>query len=256
MYWELIGSDEVLARRGFGRRPSSVLPFLVDIRSPDFSAAKWARLQHLALTLEILYVQSIDSSMRTLSKVTPCFPSLRSLHLELKGLKILPEWLGKLLSLEKLYIVTCPNLTYLPESIRNLTALKKLVISGCPRLIERCRGEDAQKISHIPAVIFDGRRFSPVPPSEGSEQIQAAELASGPEPDLQTRLTTGTRTRCAEKKKLSEMKKPCTKSPALQKAGSKNQLQSLLANSSEGSRQFVFNKAVYRGLLVKYGWMI
>ncbi|KAL6847252.1 hypothetical protein ACP4OV_023105 [Aristida adscensionis] len=155
MYWNLWDSDEVLPEHGFGRISSSVLPFHAAISSRDFPVATWARLQYLAPTLEILDVRSYDRSMRTLPEVTPCFPSLRSLHLSLRGLEILPEWLGKLVSLEELHIEDSPKLTSLPESLPNLTALKKLVIEDCPGLIERCRGEDAHKISHIPEVILE-----------------------------------------------------------------------------------------------------
>uniref|UniRef100_A0A0A9BL10 Uncharacterized protein n=1 Tax=Arundo donax TaxID=35708 RepID=A0A0A9BL10_ARUDO len=74
-------------------------------------------------------------------------------------LEILPEWLGQLICLEVLTISECPNVTSLPASIKNLTAMKRLHISHCPRLIQRCRGEDSHKISHIPEVTLDFRRF-------------------------------------------------------------------------------------------------
>ncbi|KAL6847254.1 hypothetical protein ACP4OV_023107 [Aristida adscensionis] len=184
MHWDLHDSDEVLPERGFGRLSSSTVPFQASIISRHFSPDKWARLRHLAPTLEILDVNSNNNSFRTLPEVTPCFPSLRILYLSLKALEVLPEWLGQLISLEELRIRLSPKLRSLPESLPNLTALKTLEIWKCPILIERCRGEDAHKISHIPErlimwhrrqdshipeVIFDNRRFTQGQPSEGSE---------------------------------------------------------------------------------------
>ncbi|KAM3354389.1 hypothetical protein ACQJBY_025207 [Aegilops geniculata] len=89
---------------------------------------------------------SLPESMKSLT-------SLRLLWLkECQGLHVLPEWLQELISLEELNIIRCCNLTSLPESIQHLTALKELYIWGCPILVERCQGEDAGLISHIPEV--------------------------------------------------------------------------------------------------------
>jgi len=159
MYWDLTDGDEVLPpMHGFGRLSSSTLPFEAKIRSKSFTTDKWDRLQHLA-TLEELSVTGFHSSLASFPEATPCFPSLRRLHLMLPSLEILPEWLGQLITLEKIIIRGSPNLTSLPQSIRNLTALKRLEIGSCPRLVERCKGEDAHKISHIPEVELDGTRF-------------------------------------------------------------------------------------------------
>ncbi|KAL6623470.1 hypothetical protein ACP70R_033349 [Stipagrostis hirtigluma subsp. patula] len=150
MYWTLRNSDNVLPKHGFGLLSSSTLPFHVNILGSSFSPDVWGSLQHLT-TLEKLVVWGMENP-RTLPEITPCYRSLRELSLVGMNDEALPEWLGQLISLERLEIWFCPNLTYLPESIRNLHALKKLIIWGCPRLIERCRGEDAYKISHIPHV--------------------------------------------------------------------------------------------------------
>ena len=159
MHWDLHRSDEVLPVHGFGRLSSSTLPFIAEIWIQNFTVEKWGRLQHLS-TLEELNVLGYDSSLSSLPEATLCwFPSLRKLLLYLPNLEILPEWLGQLITLEKLFIWSSPMLTYLPESIRNLTALKRLKIEHCPRLVERCEGEDAHKISHIPEVVLAGTRF-------------------------------------------------------------------------------------------------
>ncbi|CAN6334871.1 unnamed protein product [Urochloa humidicola] len=150
MYWDLEDSDEVLPLHGFGQLSSSTVPFRAKIWSDNFSADKWGRLQHLT-TLEELTIISY-SSFLTFPEASPCFPSLRYLKLLLPNLEMLPEWLGQLITLEVLVIYCCPKLASLPSSIRNLAALKRLEIWKCPRLVERCKGEDAHKISHIPRV--------------------------------------------------------------------------------------------------------
>ena len=62
----------------------------------------------------------------------------------------LPEWLGNLSSLKKLYIVDCFNLVHLPneETMRCLTQLKMLIIYLCPNF------EDNERIKfgHVPWV--------------------------------------------------------------------------------------------------------
>ncbi|KAL6623474.1 hypothetical protein ACP70R_033353 [Stipagrostis hirtigluma subsp. patula] len=153
MYWVLENSDNVLPKHGFGRLSSSTLPFGAYISRSSFSPDVWGSLQHLT-TLEELVVLGAENP-KTLPEIAPCFPSLRELRLFAMNDEALPEWLGQLISLERLEIGGCYNLTYLPESIRNLTALKTLSIWDCPRLIERCREADADKISHIPDVSLD-----------------------------------------------------------------------------------------------------
>ncbi|KAK9933141.1 hypothetical protein M0R45_020348 [Rubus argutus] len=69
------------------------------------------------------------------------------------GLESLPEWLGNLESLEKLFLDHCENLKYLPtlEAMQRLTNLKTLYIWRCPLLEERCltNGPEWPKISHF-----------------------------------------------------------------------------------------------------------
>lgn len=85
-------------------------------------------------------------------------PALRVLWLtECNGLTVLPEWMGQLISLQEFYVISCQNLTSLPESTSNLGVLKKLYICGCPSMVERCQGEDAHMISHIPEVVLQGK---------------------------------------------------------------------------------------------------
>ncbi|CAL4905339.1 unnamed protein product [Urochloa decumbens] len=180
MYWDLHNSDEVLPIHGFGRLSSSTLPFRAQIWSFDFSRDKWGRLQHLT-TLEELVVKG-SSSVSTFPEASPCFPSLRYLEMAFPNLQTLPEWLGQLTTLEELSIFKCFNLTPLPASIQNLTALKKLQIRLCPRLVKRCKGEDAHKISHIPEVIIGGERYvrgQLIEESRAWQPLSAPTLRSG-----------------------------------------------------------------------------
>uniref|UniRef100_A0A0D3EYF5 Uncharacterized protein n=1 Tax=Oryza barthii TaxID=65489 RepID=A0A0D3EYF5_9ORYZ len=93
-------------------------------------------------------------------------------ELRLGGLKNLPEWIVQFICLKEINIFDSPDLSSLPEGIQNLTSLKKLNIRNCPRLIERCQGEDANKISHIATVILDDERFMPGQAIEGSSESQ------------------------------------------------------------------------------------
>ncbi|CDP03417.1 unnamed protein product [Coffea canephora] len=75
------------------------------------------------------------------------------------GVKSLPDWFGKLSSLEELQLSNCRKLENLPshQSMRSLTRLRKLWITHCPLLKERCDLESSStgpnsersKISHI-----------------------------------------------------------------------------------------------------------
>ncbi|KAI4313472.1 hypothetical protein L6164_026451 [Bauhinia variegata] len=86
--------------------------------------------------------------------------SLQSLYLHgLPNLTVLPDWLGSLACLESLEIYDCPKLKCIPMRFQCISNLKNLNISVCPELLRRCeveRGEDWQKIAHIPHVNLRG----------------------------------------------------------------------------------------------------
>ncbi|KAK9159685.1 hypothetical protein Syun_006026 [Stephania yunnanensis] len=81
---------------------------------------------------------------------------------EFSGLITLPDWLGSLVSLDELWILSCENLMQLPskEAMLRLTLLKELVINNCPLLKYRCnkdrRDGEWTKISHIQRITIDG----------------------------------------------------------------------------------------------------
>ncbi|KAL3507449.1 hypothetical protein ACH5RR_032831 [Cinchona calisaya] len=84
------------------------------------------------------------------------------------GVKSLPDWFGKLSSLEKLNLYNCEKLEHLPshQSMTSLARLQYLCISDCPLLKERCRAEngsgphsDWSKISHIHFIVIDSESF-------------------------------------------------------------------------------------------------
>nr|BAJ97003.1 predicted protein [Hordeum vulgare subsp. vulgare] len=116
-------------------------------------------LGHLT-SLENIHIQDCCSLSTRLPDSMMNLTALRQLRLVgLKGLEILPEWLGLLVSLREIIINLSPKVTSFPERLQNLTALLELQIWNCPRLIERCQGEDSYKISHIPTVLLNGKRF-------------------------------------------------------------------------------------------------
>ncbi|XP_062117731.1 putative disease resistance protein RGA3 [Humulus lupulus] len=66
--------------------------------------------------------------------------TLQNLQIEYcSKLARLPEWLPKLISLEKLLIRKCPRLMSLPEGMERLTSLTHLKIEDCDALEERCK---------------------------------------------------------------------------------------------------------------------
>ncbi|KAI3872641.1 hypothetical protein MKX03_014985 [Papaver bracteatum] len=77
--------------------------------------------------------------------------SLQRLKIDWYDLLSLPEWFGKLSSLQTLDIEDCENLKCLPseEQMQRITSLKTLTISGCPLLQERCRpgNEESLKLA-------------------------------------------------------------------------------------------------------------
>lgn len=116
-------------------------------------------LGHLT-SLEHMQIEDCCSLSTRLPESMMNLTALRLLLLKgLERLEILPEWLGQLVSLRDMYFSRSPKVTSFPESLQNLTALLELQIWNCPRLIRRCQGEDAYKISHIPTVLLNGKRF-------------------------------------------------------------------------------------------------
>ncbi|XP_027119741.1 putative disease resistance protein RGA3 [Coffea arabica] len=93
--------------------------------------------------------------------------ALTALALSGFGVKSLPDWFGKLSSLEKLSLWACEKLENLPshQSMRSLTRLRELQIFYCPLVKERCNPESSSssssdpnsersKISHIPYILI------------------------------------------------------------------------------------------------------
>jgi len=82
--------------------------------------------------------------------------SLESLALICCGaLAELPEGIGQLSALRRLHIYFCSALQCLPQSIQHLTALQDLYIYYCPALASRYKqgvGPDWHLVSHIPRV--------------------------------------------------------------------------------------------------------
>ncbi|XP_027165395.1 putative disease resistance protein At3g14460 [Coffea eugenioides] len=98
--------------------------------------------------------------------------ALTTLFLEGFGVKSLPDWFGKLSSLERLCLLDCKKLENLPshQSMRSLTRLRKLESDGCPLLKERCKPKSSSssttesnsewsKISGIPQIEIDEQQI-------------------------------------------------------------------------------------------------
>ncbi|XP_062004515.1 putative disease resistance protein RGA3 isoform X2 [Rosa rugosa] len=96
--------------------------------------------------------------LKSLPEQIQHFASLTYLNMiAFDGVEAIPEWLGKLASLETLVIEDCTNLMYLPsiEAMQRLTKLNEIYISTCPLLSERCMeesGPEWPKICQIPDI--------------------------------------------------------------------------------------------------------
>nr|XP_029119696.1 putative disease resistance protein RGA1 [Elaeis guineensis] len=127
-------------------------------------------------------LRSLEGRGRKQQQPTLFFTALRYLYIYgSNALTALQEWVGGLTSLQKLEILTCPNLAMLPDSLQNLTALQELCIincnqlamlpdglqhltalqylkiGDCPQLVRRYKketGEDWHKIAHIPHIFI------------------------------------------------------------------------------------------------------
>ena len=131
--------------------PPSGLQYLEngDCRLPSSSTSS------IHPSLQKLKLSVCKGSLLVLDQIQ-YFIALKILWIErFNEIGALPEWLGNLSSLQKLYIVDCKNLVHLPteEAMRRLTQLKMLIISYCPKFEDNER----IKISHVPWVkINDG----------------------------------------------------------------------------------------------------
>ncbi|CAK9184638.1 unnamed protein product [Ilex paraguariensis] len=79
--------------------------------------------------------------------------ALRDLCLISFGMEALPDWFGKLSSLEELHVRKCKKLKYLPkiEVMQRLTKLWTLRLGECPLLEERCErgGPECPKVFNL-----------------------------------------------------------------------------------------------------------
>uniref|UniRef100_A0A2N9H034 R13L1/DRL21-like LRR repeat region domain-containing protein n=1 Tax=Fagus sylvatica TaxID=28930 RepID=A0A2N9H034_FAGSY len=111
-------------------------------------------IQH---SIEHLYLNGW-AKLNSLPDQIQSFTALKVLLIaNFDGMEALPEWLGNLSSLQKLYLLWCNNLMYLPRT-QAMRCLTKLHIYDCPKLKERCvEGSRAEwlNVADIPIIIID-----------------------------------------------------------------------------------------------------
>ncbi|KAK9997659.1 hypothetical protein SO802_022345 [Lithocarpus litseifolius] len=93
-------------------------------------------VQHSHVSLERLRLYGW-AKLNSLPDEIQHFIALKELHINgFDGMEALPEWLGKLSSLQKLSLWCCEKLMHLPtmNAMRRLTKLERLEIIDCPKL--------------------------------------------------------------------------------------------------------------------------
>ncbi|KAI8553449.1 hypothetical protein RHMOL_Rhmol05G0017000 [Rhododendron molle] len=94
------------------------------------------------------------------------------------ALTSLPDWLGNLTTLQSLVISNCSKISSLPASIQSLTDLRSLLISeSSPELARRCekgKGEDWDKIAHIPQVDANQKGYNGYMMAASLEKVVAS----------------------------------------------------------------------------------
>ncbi|XP_021727636.1 putative disease resistance protein RGA1 [Chenopodium quinoa] len=104
-------------------------------------------LQHLVI--DRLSIKVFPEEIRYLS-------TLQSLGIHrFANIKEIPEWIDSLTSLQELDFLLCPRLESLPHQIVNLPNLNTFRISSCGKLREKCQspnGEYWHLVQHIPCL--------------------------------------------------------------------------------------------------------
>ncbi|XP_047978437.1 putative disease resistance protein RGA1 [Salvia hispanica] len=87
-------------------------------------------------SLDYLYLSGCPNHWEWLPQSIQNLTVLVELKLENIGVEELPQWLGNLSSLKKLYLLSCNKLKRLPsvDALKHLTKLEELYIKDCPEL--------------------------------------------------------------------------------------------------------------------------
>ena len=105
---------------------------------------------------------NMSADLNPLSDKIQRFTVLKELHVEsFDVMEALPEWLGKLSSLQSLSLSNCKNLMDL-STVEAMRSLTKLDIVRCPKLKERYAkgsGAESSKIAHIQDITIGGERY-------------------------------------------------------------------------------------------------
>ncbi|XP_030494430.2 putative disease resistance protein RGA4 [Cannabis sativa] len=140
-------------------RNCTTLRVLLILNCKELELASEFVNEDVQLSLQTFAIDELPKTTDLPQWLQQAAKTLQYLHIEdCSELATLPEWLPKLMSLEKLVIRDCPKLLTLPEGMEGLTSLTHLLIEDCDALQKRCKqgqGKDWQKIAHIPNLSID-----------------------------------------------------------------------------------------------------
>lgn len=110
--------------------------------------------------LKILVITKLEQVMELLQCLVGSCTLERLYIVDCPNFTAVPEWLPNHTNLKCIKFFYCSNLSFLPQGVRSLTALRELHVGHCGELSKRCQhtmGEDWPKIAHIPRIKLDDR---------------------------------------------------------------------------------------------------
>ncbi|XP_041028147.1 putative disease resistance protein RGA4 isoform X2 [Juglans microcarpa x Juglans regia] len=112
--------------------------YICDCEEIDLTGGGEGDAQDLNLRLQFLYIENLSKLEILPEWLLGSANTLKELRIMgCENLKVLPEWLPTLKSLQTLEITECNELSSLPVGIHHMKTLRKVKIKDCPELVTR-----------------------------------------------------------------------------------------------------------------------